>query len=104
MKPSVNSRVALVTGGATVVFKELIDETLTPQFFQALQENGFSTLLLQCGVYHDEVMAKLSRGKPDDLAIEVFDFDSDLKGRMRMCRGEAGVHPAGVVISHAGRY
>ncbi|PSR99022.1 hypothetical protein BD289DRAFT_67153 [Coniella lustricola] len=102
MKTGPHSRVALVTGGATVVFRELVDETLMPKFLTALQDHGFSTLLLQCGVYHDQVLAKLASREPDNLTIEVFDFDPDLKGRMRICRGEANLQPAGVVISHAG--
>lgn len=102
MKAPDSGRVALVTGGATVVFKELIDETLTVKFFDTLLLNGFSVLLLQCGSYHDQVMDKLPDLKKDHLFVDAFDFKSNLKEKMIKCRGEAGVQPAGVVISHAG--
>ncbi|KAF3760819.1 family 1 glycosyltransferase [Cryphonectria parasitica EP155] len=97
-----DGRVALVTGGATVVFKELIDETLAADFLNALQRSGFSTLLLQCGTYHGEVLQKLVNTKHENLTINAFDFDSNLKEQMKKCRGEANVQPAGIVISHAG--
>lgn len=102
-----HDRVALVTGGATVVFKELIDETLEPSFLAALKIHGFQKLLVQSGQYHETVLEKLhaldqvvTRG----LDVESFPFDSDLKGKMKMLRGHAAGQSAGIVISHAGEF
>lgn len=100
-----NDRVALVTGGATVVFRELLDEVLQPEFLAALKKHGFRKLLVQSGLYHETVLEKLRAiGRPEKLDVEVesFPFDTDLKSRMRTLRGQAGGQPAGVVISHAG--
>lgn len=100
-----HDRVALVTGGATVVFKELIDEALQPSFLAALKRHGFQKLLVQSGQYHETVIEKLhtlDQNIMKGIDIESFPFDSDLKGRMKTLRGRAAGQSAGVVISHAG--
>lgn len=105
---STHDRVALVTGGATVVFQELIDEALQPDFLAALQRNGFKKLVIQSGPYHKTVLEKLralhdaQAAKEGGIDVESFPFDADLKGRMKTIRGQAGRQSAGVVISHAG--
>lgn len=100
---SSQDRVALVTGGATVVFKELIDETLQATFLAVLKRHGFKKLLVQSGQYHETVLEKLrALNQKSPIEIESFPFDSDLKGRMKTIRGHAGGQSAGIVISHAG--
>lgn len=97
-------RVALVTGGSIVTFKELIDEVLTPGFIAALADHGFTALVLQCGDYVDEVDKKVTqlRARRRGLEIRTFAWDANLLETMKLCRGEAGGRRAGVVISHAG--
>lgn len=97
-------RVALVTGGSIVTFKELIDEVITPGFLDTLVRHGFSTLILQCGDYAHEVDRKIALLGKVDIDIRTFAWDSNLLETMKRCRGEAGVQPAGVVISHAGTH
>lgn len=105
---SKSGRVALVTGGSIVTFKELIDEVITPGFLDALARHGFTALLLQCGDYVREVDEKVAQQQlqGDRIGIEIrtFAWDSNLLETMKLCRGEAGVRPAGVVISHAGEF
>lgn len=106
-----SGRVALVTGGSIVTFKELIDEVLTPGVLDALARHGFTTLLLQCGDYVHEVDAKVARLKEESgedvvmgIEIRAFAWDDNLLETMKLCRGEAGVRPAGIVVSHAGEF
>ncbi|CAN8105753.1 unnamed protein product [Discula destructiva] len=103
--PSANSktgRTAIITGGATVVFKELLDEAVTPKFLSALSAAGFETVYIQCGTYVDEINEKLEDIQHLSLHIKVEPFMSDMKEKMKMCRGLRGGRPGGVVISHAG--
>lgn len=98
-------RVALVTGGATVVFKELLDETLSLQFLKTLRAHGFSKVVVQCGSLYAEISKKINVIETDaGLTIEAFAFSHDLQELMKLCRGEPGVRLGGVVISHAGEF
>lgn len=98
-------RSALVTGGSQVVFKELIDEVITPGFLNALHDNGFTFLSLQCGIYLEEVEKKLAMIPDSKIEFNAFASDPNLREIIKMsCRGQAGGRQAGVVISHAGEY
>lgn len=97
-------RMAIVTGGATVVFKELLDEVVTPKFIRALCDAGFENVLIQCGNYKDELHKKLVNIQHEHLTIELEGFVSNMKEVMKGCRGLAGVRPGGVVFSHAGQF
>lgn len=96
----------LVTGGATVPFVALLEEATSEDFLQALQDQGFTHVYLQCGGAHDKIEARLKGdGRGGNLQIETFAFCRDLKSLMKEhCRGEQGVQPAGVVIGHAGKF
>lgn len=96
-------RTAIITGGATVVFKELLDEVVAPRFLRTLSGAGFENVLIQCGSYMSEIHDKLANIQHDNLHIELKGFISNMKEQMRMCRGLAGVRPGGVVFSHAGK-
>ncbi|ROV96478.1 hypothetical protein VSDG_05459 [Cytospora chrysosperma] len=99
-------RHVMVTGGAVVPFKELLLEVTTPDFLSALHAHGFTHLHLQCNTFAGEMRKRLSEMDEKDLhslKIDVVDFDKDLKENMLLlCRGEAGLKAAGVVIGHAG--
>lgn len=95
-------RMAIITGGATVVFKELLDEVITPKFIRALCDAGFENVLIQCGSYKDELHDKLVNVQHEHLDIELEGFISNMKEVMKKCRGLAGIRPGGVVFSHAG--
>lgn len=99
------SRHILVTGGATVPFKELLLEAITPEFLAALKAHGFAHLHIQCGDYLDEMRKKTKEiGNVDGPEIDTFGSHPDLKALMEiLCRGEAGVKSAGVVVGHAGK-
>lgn len=99
-----SGRTALVTGGATVVFKELLDEVVTPDFLTTLCKFGFTSVVIQCGVDHERIQQNIAQMGDVNMNIETFAFSSDLKIQMKRCRGEVGVRPAGVVISHAGKF
>lgn len=97
----------LVTGGATVPFVALLEESIGEAFLQALRDHGFTHVYLQCGAAHDQIKARLKGDSRSDggLQIETFDFHRDLKSLFREhCRGEKGVRPAGVVMGHAGEF
>lgn len=96
----------LVTGGATVPFVALLEETTGEDFLQELRDHGFTHVYLQCGAAHDQIEARLKGdGRGESLQIETFAFCRDLKSlMMEHCRGERGVQPAGVVIGHAGKF
>lgn len=96
----------LVTGGATVPFVGLLEESTSVDFLQKLHSQGFTHVFLQCGSAHDQILARLnSDGYGSGLQIETFGFCRDLKSLFKEhCRGEKGVRAAGVVMGHAGYY
>lgn len=102
-----NGRRCIVTGGATVAFRELSDEVLKPDFLKALANNGFTHLDVQCGKYFDELKEKLTSIDTFDIRVTCFPFDKNLKSRFAALRGglrDGGKErvPSGCVISHAG--
>lgn len=94
---------AIITGGATVVFQELLDEVATPKFLRALSDAGFVNVLIQCGSYKEKLREKLANLQHEHLIIELEDFVSNMKEVMKDCRGMADGRPGGVVFSHAGK-
>lgn len=102
-------RVCFVTIGATASFNALLEAVLNQTFLQALQNLGYTDLLLQHGLEGASILkgfllsdqyTSLSNGK---LNISGFDFNKQGLGQeMRAAKGENG-DLEGVVISHAGR-
>ena len=101
-------KLCFVTIGATASFDGLIRETLSEPFLEALQEAGYSDLLLQHGKEGRKILEDFTRkskaGSKEwhGLNVNGFDFNKMGLGReMRAAKGE-DANPEGVVISHAG--
>lgn len=101
-------RFCFVTTGATADFDSLIRASLSPPFLKALEEDGYTDLVIQHGSsgarIFDEFIAahpKISHGR-NWLRISGFDFKTEgLAAEMQLVKGEEG-RLQGVVISHAG--
>lgn len=101
-------RFCFVTTGATADFDSLVRATLSPPFLEALEEGGYTDLVIQHGTsgarIFDEFIAaneKTSRGR-HRLRIRGFDFKKEgLASEMQAVKGEEG-RLQGVIISHAG--
>lgn len=101
-------RFCFVTTGATADFDPLIRAVLSPAFLEALEEDGYTDLVIQHGssgaTIFDEFIAanpKISHGSRR-LRIRGFDFKKEgLAAEMQYVKGEEG-RLQGVVISHAG--
>lgn len=103
--PPVNvGRTAIVTGGATVVFKELLDEVVTAEFFNALFDAGFERVYIQSGAAADEIRERVANIQHKLVSVQVTGFMAEMKETMKECRGLRDGRPAGVVISHAGEF
>ncbi|KAJ3517050.1 hypothetical protein NM208_g14762 [Fusarium decemcellulare] len=99
-------RSCLVTVGATVGFKNLIESVLQPTFWEYLRSQGFTELHIQCGPDVEWATSKLaSQGQhvPSGLTIDIFDVRKNLmKEEMTLCKPADGNRHLGLVISHAG--
>lgn len=101
-------RFCFVTIGATADFDSLVRAALSPPFLEALEEAGYTDLIIQHGIsgarIFDESIAgneKISHGRYR-LRIRGFDFKKEgLASEMQLVKGEEG-RQQGVVISHAG--
>lgn len=101
-------RFCFVTTGASADFDSLIRATLSPAVLEALEEGGYTDLVIQHGTsgarIFDEFTAankKKSHGR-HRLRIRGFDFKKEgLSAEMQVVKGEEG-RLQGVVISHAG--
>ncbi|KAL2171573.1 hypothetical protein VTG60DRAFT_2406 [Thermothelomyces hinnuleus] len=104
-QPSLPGRSCFVTVGATAGFRALLEEVSTAGFLQCLAEHGYTTLEVQCGpdqaVFANRV-ASLSDDDKHGVAIHSFGYTRDMQAHILNCRGQAGVRPAGCVISHGG--
>jgi len=93
-------KTCFVTIGATASFAALIKSTLSSQFLEALQKQGYTDLVVQYGqdgkqLYESAVQQSGVAAK-SDIKVSGFDLDKAGLGRyMRQAR-------SGVVISHAG--
>lgn len=101
-----DSKLCFVTTGATAPFTALIESVLTPSCLGALQEGGFTHLLVQYGsakdVYDKCVSTARSYVHNDDdkrhLIIDGIDFNPDgLQAQFQLVQRSKGL-----VISHAG--
>lgn len=100
----------LVTVGATVGFRPLVDEVLHPDFLLALKSLGYTQLYVQCGPDKDHggsLVAALPppeqySGKP--FKIFVLGYTQDMMAYMRSCASKEGARAEGLVICHAGKF
>ncbi|KAI2476786.1 Glycosyltransferase family 1 protein [Pyrenophora tritici-repentis] len=101
-----DSKLCFVTTGATAPFTALIESVLRPSCLSALQEGGFTHLLIQYGsakdVYDKRVSTARSYVNNDEnkrhLIIDGIDFNPDgLQAQFQLVQRSKGV-----VISHAG--
>lgn len=104
---SVN-RYCLVTVGATVGFRELVDGVLHPGFWSFLRSQRFTELHIQCGPDVDWANSQLAARQnevPKDLVIDIFGVRKNLmKEEMTLCKLVEGKRSLGLVISHAGMF
>ena len=95
-------KVCFVTIGATAAFDSLIKATLTPDFLQTIEKNGYTDLRLQYGkdgaaiVKESGACAALLAEKTSSLNVSGFDFNKE------GVTNEMKAAETGVVISHAG--
>ena len=101
-----DSKLCFVTTGATAPFTALIESVLSPKSLDALQEGGFTHLLVQYGsardIYtkcSDSARAHLQNTQTNrGLIIDGIDFNPDgLQAQFQLVQRSKGL-----VISHAG--
>ncbi len=104
----ITQKLCFVTIGATASFDSLIRAALSPEFLEALQASGYTSLVLQHGAEGSLILKDFHRtyGKinANDWGINVYGFDFNKEGlgkEMRAAKGNPG-DAEGVVISHAG--
>ena len=102
------SKLCFVTIGATASFHALIEAALEETFLKALQEAGFTNLLLQYGEDGGNILKRFQYAVSvnDDLrhGITVNGFDFNKEGLAKEMRAAKGGNNAaeGLMISHAG--
>lgn len=101
-------KLCFVTIGATASFDPLIKATTSPSFLKALNDAGYTDLLLQYGKEGKVLLEQCNEAhslhseKGYGITIKGFDFNSEgLGSEMRAAKGEQG-GAGGLVISHAG--
>ena len=102
-----NHKTCFVTIGATASFSRLIQDVLSPAFFEALEHNGYTELLVQYGQDGQELFNSCitaAKNTESGSVIDVTGFALDKTGLATyMKRAKGGKDgPEGVVISHAG--
>jgi len=95
-------KTCFVTIGATASFGALVKATLSAQFLEALQKQGYTDLLVQYGQdgkqLYESCLEQSAATKQSGLKVSGFDLEKAGLGRyLRQAR-------SGVVISHAGIY
>jgi beta-1,4-N-acetylglucosaminyltransferase len=96
----------LVTVGATVGFKSLVQEVIHPEFWNFLRSKGFTHLRIQCGPdipWAAMRLASFQHESPKGLEVQVFETSKNLmKEEMTLCQSKPGARRQGIIISHAG--
>ncbi|RCI08373.1 hypothetical protein L249_8835 [Ophiocordyceps polyrhachis-furcata BCC 54312] len=99
-------RHCLVTVGATVGFRALLEAVLEPSFWLFLKAESFTTLHIQAGPdarWANSRVAAVRHEMPPGFDVEVFDLTADLmRDQMLRCKARDKVRERGLVISHAG--
>ena len=105
---SPNSKTCFVTIGATASFEGLIKDVLSEHFFQALEAQGYTDLLVQYGQDGQQLFDScITAAKNTECGsvINVTGFALDKQGLqkyMLQARASQNGGSEGVVISHAG--
>ncbi|EMC92435.1 glycosyltransferase family 1 protein [Baudoinia panamericana UAMH 10762] len=105
-----SQKTCFVTVGATASFTALIRAVLEADFLTALQNNGYTELLVQYGEggkqlfdTHSKTAINAAKDEGNEIKISGFDLDKAGLGRyMRQAKGANLGAGEGVVISHAG--
>lgn len=96
----------LVTVGATVGFKTLVEGVLHPEFWHFLRSKRFTHLRIQCGPdipWASQRLASFQHEAPEGLEIQVFETSKNLmREEMTLCQAKSGIRRQGLIISHAG--
>ncbi|RDW81117.1 N-acetylglucosaminyldiphosphodolichol N-acetylglucosaminyltransferase catalytic subunit ALG13 [Aspergillus mulundensis] len=103
-------KLCFVTVGATASFHLLLKSILNPIFLEALNQRGYTDLLIQYGKdgeqLFDEFSAKYPPGDPNRHGIIVHGFDfnpAGLDNEIRLAKAKPSENrSSGLVISHAG--
>ena len=105
-----SQKTCFVTIGATASFERLIESVLKPDFVKALEEQGYTDLLVQYGEGGKDLYEVYEYQVPKDtttLKITGFDLDKAGLGKyMRQAKAAGASNKGaseGVVISHAGK-
>lgn len=99
-------RHCLVTVGATVGFRALVQQVLDPAFWAFLRSRAFTALHVQCGpdaAWASAALSELQSSGEDALAVDVFDVKTNLtRDEMMRCKAQGRRRIQGLIISHAG--
>ncbi|KKK19450.1 hypothetical protein P175DRAFT_0470219 [Aspergillus ochraceoroseus IBT 24754] len=104
------ARLCFVTVGATASFHLLLQSILDPRFLKALNQFGYTNLLIQFGkdgqTLFDDFVRKFPPGDPNrhGVIVEGFDFNqAGLDREMRLAQSNPSKgRGGGLIISHAG--
>lgn len=105
-----NSKTCFVTIGATASFAGLVKDVLSKPFFQALEAQGYTDLLVQYGQDGQELFDScltVAKNTESGSVIDVTGFALDKQGLgkyMAQAKGARTGGHEGVVISHAGTW
>ncbi|PHH61243.1 hypothetical protein CDD81_621 [Ophiocordyceps australis] len=99
-------RHCLVTVGATVGFKQLIQQVLEPAFWAFIRDQGFTSLRIQCGPdisWASTRLVELQDELVPELEVTVFGVTMNLvQDDMVLCKRAEAHRLQGLVISHGG--
>ncbi|KAK7951569.1 glycosyltransferase family 1 protein [Apiospora aurea] len=95
-------KTCLVTVGATASFRRLIEEVVSPKVVAALAEQGYDSMVVQCGPDFEHFEAI----RPSDPAVIMsgFSIERNITDYIRECTPSDGPRKRhmGLVITHAG--
>ena len=98
-------KACFVTIGATAAFDALIKAVLDPSFLRALQNHGYTYLVVQFGKDGQELFESLVKKATESgsygLRVDGFAFTQNMMQEMRIAKAEDG-REEGVVLCHAG--
>lgn len=107
--PTMSQKTCFVTIGATASFTALVDAALKGDFLTALEQQGYTDLLVQYGEGGKETFDKAMQQAKGASKLNISGFELDKGGLGRYMRQAKAVGASmknaseGVVISHAGK-